>query len=301
MQAAAWGAITEGDTMLAILPIFHGFGLGVCVNAVFTAGGKSILVPTFTAGSVARLIKKKRPSIIMGVPTLYDALVRDPTFRSADLACIKGAFCGADHLPRGVKEEFESLVAARGGDLKLLEGYGLTEAVTAIMCMPLTEYREGSIGIPFPDMLAKVVKLETTEEAPPGEGGEICLSGPAVMIGHLDNEEETARHRVDGRGRLLLLRDAFEAHDQDLGNERLPGARGGDPDPSPGRGRGLRHRGTRFTAGSASEGLRRARGSAGRSRRDGRSTDRPLPRAPDQVVLPTGDRVPRRVAEDPCR
>jgi long-chain acyl-CoA synthetase len=192
MQTAAWGSMSEGDTMLAILPIFHGFGLGVCINALFMGGGKSILVPTFTPESVAKLIEKKKPSLIVGVPTLYDALTRDPTFRRADLKCIKGAFCGADHLPRAVKEKFEGLVAARGGNLKLLEGYGLTEAVTAIMCMPSTEYREGSIGVPFPDMLAKVVKIETMDEADAGQEGELCVSGPAVMMGYLDKEEETA-------------------------------------------------------------------------------------------------------------
>jgi long-chain acyl-CoA synthetase len=216
MQAAAWGSMTEGTTMLAILPIFHGFGLGVCVNAVFMGGGKSILVPTFTPESVAELIKKERPSLIVGVPTLYDALTRNSTFQGADLKCLKGAFCGADHLPRAVKEKFEGQVAARGGSLKLLEGYGLTESVTAIMCMPLTEYREGSIGIPFPDMLAKVVKLETTEEAEQGEEGEICVSGPAVMMGYLDKEEETAAAlRVHADGRTWLHTGDIAAMDED--------------------------------------------------------------------------------------
>jgi long-chain acyl-CoA synthetase len=202
MQAAAWGGMAEADTMLAILPIFHGFGLGVCINAVFMGGGKAILVPQFTAESVAGLIRKQKPSIIVGVPTLYDALTREPALAKADLRCLRGAFCGADHLPRAVKERFEALVAARGGALRLLEGYGLTEAVTAIMCMPLSEYREGSIGVPFPDMLAKVVHLDTTEEAPLGEQGELCVSGPAVMLGYLDNPEATAatlREHADGR------------------------------------------------------------------------------------------------------
>jgi len=216
MQTAAWSSMSEGDTMLAILPIFHGFGLGVCINAVFMGGGKSILVPTFTPESVAGLIKKKKPSLIVGVPTLYAALTRDPTFRGADLKCLEGAFCGADHLPRSVKEEFEGLVAARGGSLKLLEGYGLTEAVTAIMCMPSTEYREGSIGIPFPDMLAKVVKIETTEEAEPGELGEICVSGPAVMIGYLDREDETAATlKVHADGRTWLHTGDIASMDED--------------------------------------------------------------------------------------
>ena len=202
MQAASWSGMQDGDSMLAILPIFHGFGLGVCVNAVLTAGGTSILVPQFSPRIVATLIRAKRPSLLVGVPTLYDALAREPSLDRADLSCLRAAFSGADTLPRPVKERFEKRVAERGGNVRLLEGYGLTEAVTAIMAMPLDEYREGSIGIPFPDMLAKICAPGTERSLPPGDEGEICVSGPAVMMGYLDDPEatcETLRRHADGR------------------------------------------------------------------------------------------------------
>jgi long-chain acyl-CoA synthetase len=202
MQAAAWAALDQTDSILAILPIFHGFGLGVCVNAAFVSGSKSILVPTFDAKVVAKLLKSKRPNLLVGVPTLYDALTKDPLFATTDLSCLHAAFCGADTLPRQVKERFEKLVADRGGKVKLLEGYGLTETVTAIMGTPIDEYREGSMGIPFPDMLAKICKPGTAEEMEVGEEGEICFSGPTVMLGYLDNPEATAealRKHSDGR------------------------------------------------------------------------------------------------------
>ncbi len=202
MQAAAWGGMGEGHSILAILPIFHGFGLGVCVNAAFMAGGKSILVPMFSPEIVAKLLREKRPNLLVGVPTLYDALSRDPSLERADLSCLLATFSGADTLPRPVKERFEALAARRGARVRLLEGYGLTEAVTAIMATPLAEYREGSIGIPFPDMLAKICRVGTTEELPPGEEGEICVCGPAVMQGYLDDAEatrETLRVHADGR------------------------------------------------------------------------------------------------------
>jgi len=96
MQVAAWGDLGGGGSMLAILPIFHGFGLGVCVNAVFMGGGKSILVPQFTPETVAGLIKAKKPTFVVGVPTLFEALNRNPLFQKADLSCLKGAFSGAD-------------------------------------------------------------------------------------------------------------------------------------------------------------------------------------------------------------
>lgn len=202
MQVAAWGGVRKGDAMLAILPLFHGFGLGVCVNAAFMAGGRSILVPSFNADVVAKLIRTKRPSVIVGVPTLFEALAKDPSLAKADLSCLRACFSGADTLPRPVKERFEKLVRERGGTVRLLEGYGLTEAVTAIMAMPLDEYREGSIGIPFPDMLAKVCLVDSTEAVPVGTEGEICVSGPAVMLGYLDDPEATAqalRRHEDGR------------------------------------------------------------------------------------------------------
>ena len=202
MQVSVWGSLGGGDAILAILPIFHGFGLGVCVNAAFMGGGKSILVPQFTPEIVADVIKKKRPNFVVGVPTLFEALISNPVFRKTDLSCLKATFSGADTLPRPVKERFEAVVGERGGNVQLLEGYGLTEAVTAIMATPLGQYREGSVGLPFPDMLAKIVKIGTTDEALVGDEGEICVSGPAVMLGYLDEPEETAntlRTHADGK------------------------------------------------------------------------------------------------------
>jgi long-chain acyl-CoA synthetase len=202
MMVVAMGNLKSSQSVLAILPIFHGFGLGVCVNAAFMVGGKSILVPIFTPESVADLIKKKRPNFLIGVPTLFEALCNNPKFQTTDLSCLQAVYSGADTLPRKVKERFEAIVQQNGGNVKLLEGYGLTEAVTAIMAIPPNYYKEGSIGVPFPDMLAKICKKDSVEEAPIGEEGEICVSGPAVMLGYLDHPEETAKtlkKHADGR------------------------------------------------------------------------------------------------------
>ncbi len=194
LMVANWGGglQAENASVLAILPIFHGFGLGICCNAAFMGGAKSILVPQFTPEIVADLIKKKKPTLITGVPTLYDALTRNPDFQTADLSCLQNTSCGADSLPRQVKERFEEIVKRQGGNVQLVEGYGLTEAVTGIISTPMDGYREGSVGIPFPDMLAKVVAIGTTKEVPIGEEGELCVSGPAVMLGYLESPEETA-------------------------------------------------------------------------------------------------------------
>ena len=202
VQVAAWVGMHEGDAILAILPLFHGAGLGLGINAALLSGCKSIMVPMFSAAIVAKLIRSRRPTLMVGVPTLYDALTRDPSMVRADLSCLRAAFAGADTLPRAVKERFEKLIADSGGHLRLLEGYGLTEAVTAIMASPLDHYREGSIGVPFPDMLATICQPGRTDPVPPGAEGEICVSGPAVMLGYLDDPAATAvalRTHEDGR------------------------------------------------------------------------------------------------------
>jgi long-chain acyl-CoA synthetase len=215
LEAGAWCGLGEGDAILAVLPIFHGFGLGVCINAALMAGGRSILVPQFNAAIVARALREERPNVLVGVPTLFEALTRDRSLEGVDLSCLKVCFCGADTLPRNVKEAFEAMVARGGGKVTLLEGYGLTEAVTGIMASPLREYREGSIGIPLPDMLAKIVVPGTVAEAPVGDEGELCIAGPAVMLGYLDDPGATAealKVHADGRTWLhtgdLARRDA---------------------------------------------------------------------------------------------
>ena len=193
MQVSVWGNLDERDTILAILPIFHGFGLSVCVNAVFMGGATSVLVPKFELKSLIKTIKKEKPTFLIGVPTLFKAFVESPQFKKIKLNFLKAAFCGADTLPEKLKRDFDELVQKSGGKAKLLEGYGLTEAVTAVMAMPLTEYRPNSMGIPFPDMYAKIVEPGTDKELPPKEIGELVISGPDVMMGYLKNEEETKR------------------------------------------------------------------------------------------------------------
>lgn len=202
LQVSEWVGLGEHDTVLAVLPLFHGFGLGALVNASLLSGARVLLVPVFGPEVVAKLLSSKRPTVTAGPPTLYEALNRDPRLRQADLSSLRAAFSGADTLPDPVRERFERLVADRGGQAKLLEGYGLTEAVTAIMAMPLHERRTGSVGVPFPDMLASICQPGTTSELAPGEDGEICVSGPAVMLGYLDDPDATSealKEHDDGR------------------------------------------------------------------------------------------------------
>jgi long-chain acyl-CoA synthetase len=215
-QAGTWLGVEPSDVVLAVLPIFHGFGLAALVHASLMRGAGLVMVPLFSAETIAKLIRTKRPTLVAGVPTLYDALARDPSLRKADLSCLRAAVSGADTLSRSVKERFEQLVAERGGSVVLIEGYGLTESVTAVMCMPVEHYREGSIGIPFPDTLAAICQPGTDQELPAGEDGEICISGPTVMLGYIDDPEATAETlRVHGDGRVWLHTGDIGRRDED--------------------------------------------------------------------------------------
>jgi long-chain acyl-CoA synthetase len=211
-EVAAWVSLDERDVMLAILPIFHGFGLAALVHAGLLRGAKLVMLPRFSPSTVAKVMRNEHPTLMAGVPTLYEALAHHPALQRADLSMLRAAYSGADTLRPAVREEFEQLVRERGGTVRLIEGYGLTEAVTGIMCNPLHLPRDGSIGIPFPDILAKICEPGTDHELEPGEEGEICITGPPLMLGYLDNPEATAKtlkRHADGRTWL---------HTEDIGS-----------------------------------------------------------------------------------
>ena len=190
-----------GDKMLAAMPLFHGFGLGVCIHSMLFNGGRCVLVPRFTAKSYAKLITKYRCNFIAGVPTLYEALLRLPSMEKADLSSLKGVFSGGDSLSVELKKKFDKFLYDHHAVVQVREGYGTTETVTACCLTPTNIYKEGSIGIPFPDTFIKIVRPGTDEELPYGEEGEILLAGPTVMKEYADNPEETAatlRRHADG-------------------------------------------------------------------------------------------------------
>ena len=190
-----------GDKMLSAMPLFHGFGLGVCIHSMLSQGGRCILVPRFTAESYSKLITKYRCNFIAGVPTLYEALLRLPNMENADLSCLKGVFSGGDSLSVELKKKFDKFLYDHKAVIQVREGYGTTETVTACCLTPTTKFKEGSIGIPFPDTYIKIVRPGTDEELPYGEEGEILLAGPTVMKEYIKHPEETAqtlRRHADG-------------------------------------------------------------------------------------------------------
>ena len=181
----------EGDSILCIMPIFHGFGLGVCIHTCLHIGMKCILVPTFKAKKLVELIRKTKPNFLVGVPTLFEALYNNNNLKEGDFSSINCIVSGGDIMDEENLVKYNDMFKKYGSSAKIRVGYGLTEACAATCLTPTDMHKSGSIGIPFPDMVYKIVEIGTTKETKPMEDGEICISGPTVMMGYLNDEEET--------------------------------------------------------------------------------------------------------------
>ncbi len=211
IAASGFGSVA-GMKMLSIMPVFHGFGLGIGIHTALIGGATCILIPQFSVKVYAETLLKRRPELIPGVPTLFEALLRADALKNADLSFLKGIFSGGDSLSPELKKKVDSFLKEHGCTEQIREGYGTTECVTASCLTPKDYARSGSIGVPFPDTFYKIVNPGTTEELPANHEGEICLSGPTVMLGYMDNPEETQQTlRSHGDGRIWL-------HTGDLGH-----------------------------------------------------------------------------------
>lgn len=190
-----------GKTMLAAMPMFHGFGLGVCVHTMMFWGCRSVLVPQVSIKGYSKLLKTAQPNYIAGVPTLYEGITRNKEMDNVDLSCLLGVFSGGDSLSIELKKKLDKFLADHGATVRVREGYGTTECVTASCLTPYNKEKEGSIGLPYPDTYYKIFKPGTQEEVPFGTDGEICLRGPSVMLGYINHEEEnrnTLQKHSDG-------------------------------------------------------------------------------------------------------
>ncbi|CAI6016758.1 long-chain-fatty-acid--CoA ligase [Cohnella sp. JJ-181] len=196
IQTSLWFYKNEPgkERYLAALPFFHVFGLTVLLNQSIMLGGELILVPRFEAGGILGIIDKQRPTVFPGAPTMYIALINHPKALEYDLSSVHVCISGAAPLPYEVQERFEAITGGR-----LIEGYGLTEASPVTHANNIWGYRKkGSIGLPFPDTMAKIVHPDTGEDLPFGETGELAVRGPQVMAGYWNRPEETARALQDG-------------------------------------------------------------------------------------------------------
>jgi long-chain acyl-CoA synthetase len=193
-----------GATILSILPLFHCFGLGVCIHTPLIKGMGCILIPAFNHKQFGEIIKKNEPNFIVGVPTLFEALV-NTKLKKDDLKSVTAAICGGDALNKTLRDKINACLKDHGSDAKIRVGYGLTEGSGAVCLSPESSFENGIIGAPMPGMDFKIVKNDTFKEQPVGEEGEICISGPMVMMGYLGDEAETAQTlRLHDDGKLWL-------------------------------------------------------------------------------------------------
>ena len=201
-----------GNSILSYLPISHGFGLAICIHTPLALGLKCILIPKINAKKINKIVEKNKPNFLPVIPSLLEVMVRDKKASKNALSSVMCVLSGGDFLNIELKNKAHNYLSEHGAKNAVIRiGYGLTE-VTAATCVSLVEdYKKGSIGVPFPDTLYKIVKTNTNIPADINEIGEICISGPSVMKGYLNNPNETYKAiRVHEDGKKWL-------HTGDLG------------------------------------------------------------------------------------
>ncbi|MBS1252364.1 MAG: Long-chain-fatty-acid--CoA ligase [Anaerolineales bacterium] len=186
------------ETFLSVVPLTHSYGMTSAMNIPVAMGATIVLLPVFELQQVLEHIKKYKPTIFPGVPSMYMAINEASNVRSYGLSSIKACISGAAPLPIEVQEAFEKLTRGR-----LVEGYGLTEASPVTHANPLYGVRKvGSIGVPIPNTDAKIVDLETREDLPAGQIGELVVRGPQIMRGYWAQADEDDSKSVLGDGWL---------------------------------------------------------------------------------------------------
>jgi long-chain acyl-CoA synthetase len=194
-QVAAWAPeLTYGEEcVLGLLPFFHVFALTVVMNFGIAKAAEIVIMPRFSLDEALRLITKTKPTVMPGVPTLFNAIMNHPKINSFDLSSLKFCLSGGAALPVEVKQKFEAITGCT-----VVEGYGLSETSPVATCNPLKgPVKPGSIGLPLPGTILSLRDLsDPTKEMPQGEKGEICIKGPQVMLGYYKRPEETAEQFV---------------------------------------------------------------------------------------------------------
>ena len=196
--------ITVGDAILVVLPLFHCFGLVVSTHAPLCLGSSVIMVPQFDAKRFDKLFKYK-PTILTGVPTLYEALMNNKHMDKIDMSNVKYVISGGDSLPEHKNEAINKFLKQHGCMSEIVQGYGMTETSGPVVAGVMGSGKPGSIGIPMPSNEIRIINVDTKEDVPYGEIGEILISGPTVMPGYLDNEKETNEIlELDKKGKVWV-------------------------------------------------------------------------------------------------
>ena len=212
----AYPDLCSDDRILGIMPIFHGFGLEVSLNDAFCVGAEVVLIPTFKAQEFDKLLTKHNPSVIVGVPTLFEALTTNERMDGVNLTNLKYVIAGGDTLNKKRVEHINDFLHEHGAQTNMIQGFGMTEAVAAVSVDLRNASRPGTIGIPWPGIYVKIVEPGTDNEVPYGTDGEICICAPTVMLGYYNNEKETNDAlRIHDDGNLWLHSGDIGCMDKD--------------------------------------------------------------------------------------
>lgn len=189
------------NSFLTFLPNFHAFGIGICTHTPLFNGMKAILIPQFDSKKFKKYLRRYHFNVLCGVPTLYDYISK-LSFKKNELKCLKLVVCGGDSMSLSLKQRVNSFLKEYGCTTDIKIGYGLTESSGVVALCPEGIYDNAdAIGYPFPDTYFKIVDVDTGCEKKVLEDGEICISGPNVMLEYLDEVEETKNtlEEVDGK------------------------------------------------------------------------------------------------------
>ncbi len=182
----------EDKHMLSVLPMFHGFGLCMGIHQMLMVGGVNTLMPKFSSDEAVKLIEKNQINFLIGVPSLYEALLRNKEFKSKHIANIDQAFVGGDYVAEDLKQRFDAVMEYYYAKARMYEGYGLTEVVTVCCVNTLKDHKPGTVGKPVLDIEMAIIDLEDqTKILGPNIDGEILVSGKTMMNGYLKDEEAT--------------------------------------------------------------------------------------------------------------
>ena len=183
--------LTPGDSALAIMPNFHGFGLSVLMHTPLSLGCSTLLVPKFDAKKFDTLFKQTRPTCVLGVPTLFEALSNSNNEKDLDLSFLKYVISGGDILPKNLEDKINNYLSERGSTARITQGYGLSEALACVTMAHDHVNKPGSVGIPLAGNYIKIIDPNSRKKLRPNETGEIVINSKALMMGYLNNEKET--------------------------------------------------------------------------------------------------------------